>query len=279
MRLDSAVVRANVSAALLEDVGDGDVHANLFVDNSQRVGFVDSRSQGILCGRPWVEETCRQVDSQIGIQWYFEDGDRIKADDRIAKFSGAPSSLLTAERTFVNFLQTLSGTASITRHCIELIASEKTVLLDTRKTIPGLRMAQKYAVHIGGGTNHRFGLYDAYMIKENHIVAAGGIKQAVTRARALNPELHLVVEVETQSQLEEALDSRADRVLLDNQSPAKLRKAVKFVNSRVALEASGGITEANLLEIARTGVDFISLGSLTKSIEPLDFSFNLEHYR
>ena len=276
MRLNPADVQANVSAALAEDVGTGDVHTDLFVDKTPRVGFLDSRSRGILCGRPWVEETCFQVDPQIHAEWYFEDGERIKEDECIAQFSGPPSSLLTAERTFLNFLQTLSGTATRVRNCVDLIADEKAVLLDTRKTIPGLRRAQKYAVVIGGGTNHRFGLFDEYLIKDNHILAAGGISEAVSRARKVRPNLPLVVEVETNEELEEALETDADRLLLDNYSTVELIDAVKRVNGRVPLEASGGITSANLSDVARTGVDFISMGNLTKSIEPLDFSFNLK---
>ena len=276
MQPSTEVIRANVAAALKEDLGSGDVHVALFDDEIFCIGSLDCRSTGVLCGQPWAEESCRQVDERITIKWLRAEGSRISDGDQIATLRGPPGSLLSAERTMINFLQTLSGTATQVRQCVDLIADEKAVLLDTRKTIPGLRVAQKYAVAIGGGTNHRIGLFDAYMIKDNHIVAAGGIRAAVEKAKKLNPNLFLVLEVETQSQLVEALEVGVDRVLLDNYSIDDLAEAVSFVAGRVALEASGGITLGNLREVARTGVDFISVGSLTKSIAPMDISFGLK---
>jgi nicotinate-nucleotide pyrophosphorylase (carboxylating) len=228
---------------------------------------------------PWAEEVCRQVDTGIALEWAARDGDTLAANQRIVTLEGAARSLLTAERTILNFLQTLSGTATATRALVRLVAATSCRLLDTRKTIPGLRVAQKYAVRCGGGHNHRMGLYDAFLIKENHIATAGSIANAVARARERAPGKPIEVEVETLAQLEEAIACNVDIAMLDNFSVDATRSAVltvRSLGSRLKLEASGGLDETSITEIAATGVDYISVGNLTKRVRPLDLSMRLE---
>ncbi len=267
-----AAVTANVRAALLEDVGSGDVTAQLIEPGTQAKARVITREDGIFCGEPWVRETCRQVSGDVRVDFGVVDGDPVTAGQALFVLEGPARTLLTAERTMLNFVQLLSGTATLTRHYVDLLEGTKTKLLDTRKTIPGLRAAQKYAVRCGGGTNHRFGLFDAFLVKENHILAAGGIQAAIERARELNPALKLEVEVENLEQLEEAIAGGADIAMLDNFSLDETRQAVTAARGRLEIEASGGIDDAGIRAIAETGVDYISIGAITKRVVPLDLS-------
>ena len=267
-----AAVAANVKLALAEDLGGGDLTAQLIALEAKAKAEVVSREPGLFCGRPWVEETCRQADPGIALRWQVADGDEIAAGQALLELQGCARSLLSAERTLLNFAQLLSGTATRTRRWAALVEGSRAQLLDTRKTIPGLRLAQKYAVRCGGGGNHRMGLFDAYLIKENHIAAAGSIAAALERARALNPGLPVEVEAETLAQLDEALAAGAERILLDNFSVQQCAAAVARAAGRAKLEASGGINEGNLAAFARTGVDYVSAGALTKNVQPLDFS-------
>ncbi|MDE0055968.1 MAG: carboxylating nicotinate-nucleotide diphosphorylase [Gammaproteobacteria bacterium] len=266
------VVEANVRAALAEDVGEGDVTAELVERGTCARAVVVSRSSGVFCGAPWVVETFRQVDPGVRVDRIAEDGARMSPDETVMEFSGAARSLLTAERTILNFAQLLSGTATRASAYAQAVAGTKAEVLDTRKTIPGLRAAQKYAAAVGGIRNHRAGLFDAYLIKENHIAAAGGIAVAVRRARSARPDLVVEVEVEDLDQLDEALVAAPDIVLLDNFSHGQIREAVRRNASRVKIEVSGGIHLADAASIARLGVDYISVGDITKHVEPLDLS-------
>ncbi|MEM8765825.1 MAG: carboxylating nicotinate-nucleotide diphosphorylase, partial [Pseudomonadota bacterium] len=236
-----ATVRDNVRAALIEDVGPGDVSAALIDPGTSAEATVITRTAGIVCGLPWVQEVCTQVDDAIRVKAAVSDGDRVEADDVLFTLSGPAAALLTAERPALNFLQLLSGTATRTAEFVKLIAHTQTRLLDTRKTVPGLRLAQKYAVRCGGGGNHRIGLFDQFLIKENHIAAAGGIGPAVARARALNPGLKVEVEVETLDELGEAIDAGADIAMVDNFTIDETHKAVQLGRGRIELESSGGI--------------------------------------
>ena len=234
----------------------------------------------MLCGRPWVDEVFRQVDAGIRLSWSADDGDRIRADQELFTLEGPARALLTGERTALNFLQTLSGTATITRAMSMRSRGTSCRILDTRKTIPGLRLAQKYAVRCGGGINHRIGLFDAILVKENHIAAAGSIAAAVNAARQLNNQVLLEVEVENLGELQQALDARVDRILLDNFSLDEMRKAVEITrshrNAGIELEASGNMTLESLRHVAQTGVDFISVGGLTKHLRAVDLSMRFE---
>jgi len=267
-----ATVAAQVKAAIDEDVGTGDITARLVPESAWARAQVVTRDAGVFCGRPWVAETCRQVEPRIELHWQATDGDGIAPGQRLLKLDGPARGLLTAERTMLNFAQLLSGVATRTRDCVNQIRGTKARLLDTRKTLPGLRRAQKYAVRCGGGANHRMGLYDAYLIKENHIAAAGSIAAAVATARALNPGLAIEVEVESLVELDQALAAGADQILLDDFSVEQSAQAVSRTSGRAKLEASGGINEQTLAAVARTGVDYISVGDLTKRVQPLDIS-------
>jgi nicotinate-nucleotide pyrophosphorylase (carboxylating) len=239
---------------------------------------VISRDAAVICGRDWFDEAFRQLDGGIAIDWACSDGDAVVAGTTICGLSGKARAILTAERTALNFLQTLSATATAAARFVKAIEGTRAVILDTRKTIPGLRAAQKYAVRCGGASNHRLGLFDAILIKENHIAALGSIEAAVVKARAAAGERLVEIEVETMEQVESALQSSADRLLLDNFSPDMLRDAVALRKKRAAkktLEASGGITLDNVREIAGTGVDYISVGSLTKNVAAVDFSLRI----
>jgi len=271
-----ATIGPSVANALAEDVGSGDLTAAL-VDADELVGAsIIARQSLILCGHPFVDEVFSQLDESVIIDWYVGDGQSAEADDVICKLVGPARVLLTGERTALNFLQTLSATATTTARYVEAVNNSKTRILDTRKTIPGLRLAQKYAVVCGGGTNHRVGLFDAILIKENHIKSAGSITAALQSAEDLQADVLIEVEVESHDELLEALDAGAGRILLDNFSIPELQQAVKTNESygytAAELEASGNITLESVAEIAATGVDYISTGALTKNIDAIDFS-------
>lgn len=264
-----------VGTALAEDIGDGDITARLVSAEHQAQATVISREPAIACGRAWVDEVFAQLDPGVRIDWQVADGDRIAENQTLFTLAGPARSLLTGERTALNFYQLLSGTATTCRRYADLVQGTGVKLLDTRKTVPGLRTAQKYAVTRGGCHNHRIGLYDAFLIKENHIVACGGISQAIETARQIAPDKPVEVEVEDLRQFDEALNGGADIIMLDNFSLGDLVRAVALNNSHSKLEASGGITTDNLRQIAATGVDYISLGTLTKNCKAVDLSMRL----
>jgi len=269
------VVAHNVRAALAEDIGSGDITAALIARGERAQARIISREEGVLCGGPWVEEVFRQLDATIAIEWQHRDGDAIVPGASLCTLAGPAAAILTGERCALNFLQLLSGTATLCRHYADGVAGTGTRLLDTRKTLPGLRVAQKYAVRCGGCHNHRMGLYDAFLIKENHIAACGGIKTAVTAAREHAPGRPVEVEVEDIAQLAQALKAGADRIMLDNFDLDQLREAVALTDGRAELEASGNIQENTLLPVAQTGVDYISIGALTKDCRALDLSMRV----
>ena len=268
-------VQANVSAALAEDVGDGDITAALISADSQASARVITREDGVLCGQAWVNEVFAQLDPAVQVQWQARDGRDIAAGDSLFTLQGPARSLLTGERSALNFLQLLSGIATTCQRYAQLVEGTGVKLLDTRKTLPGLRMAQKYAVACGGCYNHRIGLFDAFLIKENHIQACGGIAAAVNTARTQAPGKPVEVEVETMDELRQALEAACDRVMLDNFSLPQMREAVALTAGRLELEASGNVNESTLRPIAETGVDFISIGALTKDCKALDLSMRL----
>lgn len=268
-------IEQQVAAALAEDIGDGDISAALIPAQQQAHARIISREAGVICGSAWVDEVFRQLDATVRATWQVNDGEQVAADALLFELNGSARSLLTGERTALNFLQLLSGTATRCQHYAGLVAGTGVKLLDTRKTIPGLRTAQKYAVSCGGCHNHRLGLFDAYLIKENHIHACGSIAAAVASARRNAPGKPVEVEVETLEQLELALAAAADRIMLDNFDLDSLRAAVAVTLGRAELEASGGITAANLRAVAETGVDYISIGALTKDVVALDLSMRL----
>lgn len=262
--------------ALAEDVGAGDLTADLIPGGTQARAQVISREDAVLCGTAWFDEVFRQLDRKVCVEWNARDGEPVRENQVLCTLAGPARAILTGERTALNFLQTLSGTATVTRRYVEAIRGTKAVVLDTRKTLPGLRTAQKYAVRCGGGQNHRMGLYDAILIKENHIAAAGSVAGAVSAARRTAPAGTTVeVEVEDLAQLNEALVAGADRILLDNFSLKRLREAVHATAGCARLEASGGITLENIRAIAETGVDCISIGALTKHVRAVDLSLRM----
>ncbi len=265
-------INHNVKAALEEDISNGDITAGLIPVSARSRARVITREPMVLAGRPWVEATCTAFDPEITLHWPVIEGSEIAPNGTVFEMEGSSRSLLTVERTLLNFLQTLSGTATVVRHLVKQLDGTHTRLLDTRKTLPGLRIAQKYAVSIGGGQNHRLGLFDAFLIKENHIMAAGSITAAVAQARTLAPGKPVEVEVENAVQLDEALVAGADIIMLDNFSMDAMKAAVKHTAGRALLEASGGIHAANLRTVAETGVDYISMGALTKDVRAIDLS-------
>ena len=265
-------IQLNIQQALQEDIGDGDITALLTPEDEQATATIISREDMILAGQPWVNALIAAFDSSVQITWLKNDGDLVRANETIFKLAGSARSLLTVERPALNFVQTLSAVASKTAEYVKQLDGLNTKLLDTRKTLPGLRIAQKYAVAVGGGQNHRLGLFDAFLIKENHIMAAGGIAQAITKAHQIAPGKPVEVEVETWAELDQALEAQADIVMLDNFSQQQMIDAVKHVAGRCKLEASGNITIANLREVATTGVDYISMGVLTKDVKAVDLS-------
>jgi len=261
-----------VRAALGEDIGSGDITAALVPHDQMASATVICRETAVVCGQAWFNAVFAELDSRIATSWLVHDGDTVRKNETLCTLSGPARPLLTGERTALNFLQTLSATATRARHYAETIADLPARILDTRKTIPGLRHAQKYAIRVGGCNNHRSGLYDGILIKENHIAAAGAINKAVRKAKNANPDVMVEVEVEDDTQIQQALDAGADRLLLDNFTLPALAAAVRTVAGRTELEASGGITLENLRETAQTGVDFISIGTLTKDIHAIDLS-------
>jgi len=265
-------LEANVRSALQEDIGSGDISVSLIPAEERAVAQVICRETAVICGQPWVNEVFRQIDPSIDIDWEVSEGAQCQGNDLIFKAYGSAKNILSAERTALNFLQILSGTATIARRYAELVQHTAVKVLDTRKTIPGLRLAQKYAVTQGRCYNHRMGLYDAFLLKENHINACGGIAEAIAYARRFDPEKPVEVEVETLEQLEIALQAKADTVMLDNFSLENLKQAVAINKGRALLEASGGYDEKNIVAVAETGVDYISVGALTKHCQAVDFS-------
>lgn len=272
----SEYIARTVRTALEEDVGGGDLTAQLIPADRVSQATVITREDATLCGQAWFDEVFRQIDSRVQVTWKASDGDRVRATQLLCELSGPSRALLTGERTALNFLQMLSGTATATSRYAEVLKGTQCRVLDTRKTIPGLRLAQKYAVRCGGGTNHRIGLFDAILVKENHIAAAGSIPAAVAEARKLSGKVMLEVEVETLDQLQQALDAKVDRILLDNFSNEAMRTAVRITrahkNTGIELEASGNMSLETLRAVAETGVDFISVGGLTKHVSALDLS-------
>jgi nicotinate-nucleotide pyrophosphorylase (carboxylating) len=272
MHIPDHTLREQVARALAEDIGSGDVTAALVPEELSARANIISREAAVLCGTAWVNEVFQQIDPAIQVDWQRADGVTLQPDQVVCTLTGPARSLLTGERTALNFLQTLSGTATQTRHYVDAIAGTGCRILDTRKTLPGLRLAQKYAVQCGGGENHRLGLYDMVLIKENHITAAGSIRQAIVAARNNAPGLVIEVEVETLPQLQEALEAGVDRILLDNMDLTTVQQAVRLTAHRVPLEASGGVTLESVRRVAETGVDYISIGAITKHVHAVDLS-------
>lgn len=268
-------IRISAARLLAEDVGPGDITAQLIPENQWATAQVISREEGVLCGVAWVDELFRRLDRHVTLTWHAADGDALNADQVFLELEGPARSLLTGERAALNLLQTLSGTASRVRHYVQRVADTGVRLLDTRKTLPGLRLAQKYAVTCGGGHNHRIGLYDAFLIKENHIAACGSIAAAVKEARNIAKDLAVEVEVENFDELDQALEAQADIVMLDNFSLEELRQAMRITDKRATLEASGNVDESTLEAIAGTGVDCISIGALTKDVKAIDLSMRI----
>ncbi len=271
----------NVAAALAEDLGGGDKTAALVPKSTTASATIICREPMTLAGQPWVDEVYKQLDPSVEIEWLANDGDHLQADAEICTLRGPARALLSGERTALNFLQTLSATATTTARYVDAVTGHKAKILDTRKTLPGLRRAQKYAVRCGGGHNHRLGLFDAILIKENHITSAGGIEAAIRAAKEKHSDLPIEIEVESVSELREALGAGADRLLLDNFDIEDLQRAVDINhregNPPADLEASGGLTLEDIVDIAETGVDYISVGALTKDIESIDLSMRFRY--
>jgi len=263
---------ANIRAALAEDIGRGDWTAMLLPESAQVTAKVMVREQAVLCGAPWFESVMHQIDPQLQIQWHFAEGDLMPAQAVVCDIEGAARSIMTAERCALNFLQLLSAVATVTRAYVRLVEDTKASILDTRKTLPGLRLAQKYAVRVGGGKNQRLALYDGILIKENHIAAAGSIRAAMDAAHALNASVSVQIEVENLDELRQALDAGATSILLDNFSHDMMREAVSVAAGKAILEASGGVNQDTVRAIAETGVDRISIGALTKDLKAIDYS-------
>ncbi|OSN80338.1 Nicotinate-nucleotide pyrophosphorylase [carboxylating] [Pseudomonas syringae pv. actinidiae] len=271
----SAEIEANVRRALLEDVGSGDITAQLIPAERLAKATIIARDAAVIAGTAWVDAVFRQLDPRVAVHWQVVDGERVSPNQALFHLEGPARSLLTGERSALNFLQMLSGVATRAKYFADIVAGTQVKLLDTRKTLPGLRMAQKYAVTCGGCHNHRIGLYDAFLIKENHIAACGGIAQAVTAAHRIAPGKPVEVEVESLGELKQALDAGADIVMLDELSLDDMREAVRLTAGRALLEASGGINDDTLRVIADTGVDYISIGAMTKDVKAVDLSMRL----
>lgn len=269
--LDESLLHS-VREALQEDIGTGDITAALLPPDSRASASVICREPAVLCGMAWFNAVFAELDTDIEVSWLARDSDRLESGQTVCTLAGPARPILTGERTALNFLQTLSGTATLARRYADAVEGIPVRILDTRKTLPGLRVAQKYAVRAGGCHNHRVGLYDGILIKENHIAAAGSIGAAIQRVREENPGVPVEIEVENEAEVIAALDAAADRLLLDNFSLAELRQAVERVAGRASLEASGGVTLDNIRDIAVTGVDFISVGALTKDLKATDYS-------
>jgi len=276
---DAQAIQSDVARALAEDIGSGDVTAALLPDHADSA-YLLCKEDAVVCGRPWFDACHRALDPDVQIDWHVAEGERVTAGTVLATLQGQARALVSAERTALNFMQTLSGTATTTAAYVDAVRGTGTRILDTRKTIPGLRLAQKYAVRAGGGSNHRMGLFDAVMLKENHVRAAGSITAAIQTARAMYPALPLIVEVETLQQLEQALHAGCDRILIDDFDASMRREAVRIAtdapfNGTIPLEVSGGVDLAGLRAIAQDGVDYISVGSLTKHVRAIDLSMKL----
>lgn len=271
----TAEIDANVRRALAEDIGSGDITAQLIPAERLAHATVITRDAAVVCGSAWVDAVFRQLDPRVAVHWQVSDGQRVTPNQALFHLEGPARALLTGERSALNFLQTLSAVATRCQHYADLVQGTRVKLLDTRKTLPGLRLAQKYAVTQGGCHNHRIGLYDAFLIKENHIAACGGIAQAVTAARQIAPGKPVEVEVESLEELQQALDAGADIIMLDELSLDDMRKAVTLTQGRAKLEASGGVNESTLRGIAETGMDYISIGTLTKDVKAVDLSMRL----
>lgn len=274
-------IQRSVELALAEDLGYqdhniGDITANLIPSDNTAQATIISRDMAVFCGKAWAEEVFKQLDGTVAIHWLVDDGDIVAPNEVLCELSGPTRTLLTGERVALNFIQMLSGTATVTKSYVDAIEGTNTRLLDTRKTIPGQRTAQKYAVKCGGGVNHRIGLFDAYLIKENHIMGCGGIKQAIDKARELNPDKAVEVEVESINELEQALNAGSDIVMLDNFDIAMMLQAVKLNAGRAKLEVSGNVTIDTIGDFARTGIDYISVGALTKHVNAVDLSMRLK---
>ena len=275
--IPQTIIQSQVSQALAEDIGSGDLTAALIPENKQSTAHLICRDNAILCGQDWFTEVFQQLNQQIQIKWHYSDGESIAEDQCICTLTGNSRDILTGERTAMNFLQTLSGTATVTASYVKHLEKSNIKLLDTRKTIPGLREAQKYAVRCGGGYNHRHGLFDGILIKENHIMAAGSIQKAVQNARNNSPHtLKIEVEIETLEELQQALTAQADIMLLDNMSNDMLKQAVEINNQQAKLEVSGDITHKRLKDLAQLGIDYISTGAITKHLTATDFSLRFE---
>lgn len=275
-----AIVPADLDAvvenALAEDIGSGDITAQLIDEMAEASATIVAREKGILCGAPWVNAVFTKLSAKIDLQWLLQDGDAFDSGQELVRIRGNARAILTGERTALNFLQTLSGTATQTRELLATVSHTSVTLLDTRKTLPGLRTAQKYAVVTGGASNHRMGLFDAFLIKENHIASCGGIEAAITRARKFSPDKTVEIEVQSMAELNQALAAGADIVMLDNFDLNATAQAVALTNKRARLEASGGIDKDTLVSIAETGVDYISIGALTKHCRAIDLSLLLD---
>jgi nicotinate-nucleotide pyrophosphorylase (carboxylating) len=271
-----AQIEQDVRHALAEDIGNGDITAQLIPEDRTLKASVHVRENAIICGRNWFDAVFRHIDNRAEIRWYVADGAAVAPHQVICTLRGPARCLLSGERTALNFLQTLSATATLSRRYAYAVQGLETRILDTRKTIPGLRLAQKYAVRCGGCHNHRFGLYDAFLIKENHIAAAGSIAQAIAAAQHYRPDMMVEIEVETLDQLAQAIEAGADRVLLDNFTPAQISEAVRITQGRAELEASGSITLDNIRQYAQTGIDYISIGALTKDVHAVDLSMRFD---
>jgi nicotinate-nucleotide pyrophosphorylase (carboxylating) len=271
----TAEIEANVRRALLEDVGSGDITAQLIPEGRLAKATIISRDAAVIAGTAWVDAVFRQLDPRVAVHWQVVDGDRVQPNQALFNLEGPARSLLTGERSALNFLQMLSGVATKAQHYADMVSDTQVKLLDTRKTLPGLRMAQKYAVTCGGCHNHRIGLFDAFLIKENHIAACGGIAEAITAAHKIAPGKPVEIEVESLDELRQALDAGADIVMLDELSLDDMREAVRINAGRAKLEASGGINDETLRVIAETGVDYISIGAITKDVKAVDLSMRL----
>ena len=274
--LENSIV-ASVKQALQEDIGSGDLTAQLINEDSSTNAAIISRENAVLCGCAWVNEVFSQLSTNIRVQWKAQDGDLISAGQIICEITGPSRQILSGERVALNFLQTLSGTATSTRQFVDAIRGTGAKILDTRKTVPGLRLAQKYAVTCGGGENHRIGLYDGILIKENHIQACGSLEKAIEDALTVKKDVLVEMEVESLDQLQRAVDAGIKRILLDNMVVAQLREAVVIAGGRAQLEASGGITLENVRAVAETGVDYISIGSITKNVVAIDLSMRFDY--
>lgn len=275
MLVSPQVIEAAVKQSLVEDIGAGDITAALIDTSAQATAQLVTRESAVVCGQAWVEEVYRQVDTAVRLDWQVAEGDTVQPDQRLLMLTGPARSILTGERCALNWLQTLSGTATVTAAYVAQLSGSQTRLLDTRKTIPGLRQAQKYAVSVGGGQNHRMGLYDAFLIKENHIASCGSIGKAVLQARQHHPDKRVEVEVENLDELEQALQAGADMIMLDNFKLAQAREAVTVAAGRAKLEVSGNVSLDTLAELATTGVDYVSVGALTKHLKSIDLSMRI----